>query len=211
MRLASFLLSVSTLAWAAQPSKLPWQTSNGASWQSGQPIKTSTPFGECSEGPIHVSISQDGTLHLTDGKGVVLLRTGLPGRPLKAWRDGGHPLSSPIGRFAFPNQTPLQEGLGSFPLDKADFRSLFKGLLWMLSDDACILTVLHPATQGILHLHLPEACRHDLHFLEDRLSFKDAHDTAWTLSYAALLPQWISLGRSKPKPKPGTALDPFPD
>lgn len=180
-------------------------------WESGLAFKANSSPGEASQGPLQVLLAQDGTIHINDDKGVILLRTGLPGRPFKAWRDAGIPLPSPTGTFSFPDQTPMQEGLGNFPLDKLDFRPTFKGLLWLLSDEASILTVLHPATLRVIHLQLPGACRDELHFLEDRLAFKTPNGTAWTLSYAALLPQWISLGRSNPKPKAGNALQPFPE
>jgi len=217
VRLVAFLLSGSVLL--AQGAPLPWVPLAPLPWRSAQPEPvpeplTPPPF----KGPaLKVNLSPDGTLRLVDAKGVVRLRAGLPGRPLRAWRDGGVPLVPPHGTWSFPSTTPLSRGLGALPA-QGDFRTVLEGLLWILDDGEPCLTVVHPATGRILHLALPGGEPPGLAFHPDRLGVYPAATAeargetplCWSLSWMSLLPQWVELARPLPLPPPGGALRPFP-
>ncbi|MDE3246529.1 MAG: hypothetical protein KGN80_10610 [Acidobacteriota bacterium] len=96
-RLSAALLAAPAVAQPRLPVPLPWDTAPTISWRAGvgihadaeAPVAAKTP---ASANPITVTLSADGTLHLVGAKGVRRLRMGLPGRPLRVWRDAGIPL-----------------------------------------------------------------------------------------------------------------------
>lgn len=218
MRLAAFLLSGSALL--AQGPGLPWVPPAPLPWRSALPEPPPEPLPPrpLEGAALQVMVSPDGSLRLADGRGVVRLRAGLPGRPLRAWRDGGVPLAPPHGTWTFPAATPLSRGLGALPLRGGDFRPALEGLLWILDDGDPCLTVLHPATGRILHLALPVGERVGIAFYPDRLGVhplatsvaRDTPNLCWSLPWMSLLPQLLQLARPQPLPPPGGALRPFP-
>jgi hypothetical protein len=164
---------------------------------------------------VEANLTGDGTLSIRDARGIIQLRTGLPGRPLKAWRDGGLPLASATGAWRFPAESPLCQGLGGLQWTAKDFRPFMRGLLWILEDGEGFLTVVHPATARAVHLPLPPGRDLQLRFLADRLEVVagDVDKGAprqWSIPWMGLLPRLVALG-SRPDPsKAGTALAPYP-
>ncbi len=218
MRLGSLFLIATTLA-AQSARGLPWDRAQSLPWRaaSAEKFSSAPPLPAAPEmGPLRVSLDPDGALRVVDAKGIILLRTGLPGRPRKLWRDGGRPLPGTSGTWSFPTQTPLREGIGALPLGQPDFRPGLYGTLWILDDEERLLTVLHPATSRVAYLSLPEGAGLDLQFLPEQLVVQqglagtDRPRDAWSLPWLSLLPQFILLGTPAPAPKPGTALQPFP-
>ena len=219
MRLgALFLVAVSVVA--QSPKGLPWDKAPNLPWRaipfeglSAGPLQPSVP----QTGPLRVTIDPDGALRVVDAKGIILLRTGLPGRPRKLWRDGGVEVAGTSGTWHFPAQTPLREGLGALPLGQSDFRLGLAGTLWILDDEERLLTVLHPATSRVIYLSLPRGTGLDLQFLPDQLLVRQGLDTGeigrsrilWSLPWLSLLPQFILLGNPVQAPLPGTALVPY--
>jgi hypothetical protein len=164
---------------------------------------------------VAVSITGDGTLQIRDALGILRLKTGLPGRPLKAWRDGGLPLLTATGTWGFPMDAPMRQGLGGLRWCAEDFRPFLRGLLWILEDGEGFLTVVHPATARVIHLPLPPGRNLELRFLADRLEVSaGAVDKGaprqWSLPWMGLLPRLAALGPQPAPPKVGTALLPFP-
>ncbi len=218
MRLGALLLSAALGAQtpdAVRP--LPWQSEAAPPWQplAGLPSRGAGALGLPVEGRIHVRLEGDGTLQVWDARGLRTLRTGLPGRPLKLWRDGG--LTTTGTDWRFPENTPLAAGLGHLAWGSADFRRSLAGLLWVLEDGERYLSVVNPATGAVLHLPLPLGSGFDLDFQPDRLVLRAAQGPpglpgprAWSLPWLALLPQMVRLGPPVEAPKTGTALAPFP-
>lgn len=220
MRLVACLLSTAVAAQVPQvgqgPRALPWQSGATPPWQ---PLET-VPSPEAgsiaaSEGPLTARLSQDGTLEVWNGAGVRTLRTGIPGRPRKAWRDGGIPLDHLGTTWSFPLVDPLSEGLGGLDWNAGDFRLSLKGLLWILEDGERVLTLVHPATAQVIYLPLPRGDDFELAFEPTRLVLKagqgpGGHPQAWALPWLALLPQFARLGPPAATPNQGTALKPFP-
>jgi hypothetical protein len=160
-----------------------------------------------------VRLAPDGTLRITDDKGLVRMKLGLPGRPLKAWRDWGTPIPDLGAPLPFPQRSPLQRGIGGMPVGAPDFRPALEGLLWILTDDEAILTVVHPATSQVVFLPLPSGQDLDIAFYPDRLEAveRGPNGSGWALHWLALLPEFIQLGKDAAAGKPkGTALLPFP-
>jgi len=218
VRLAILCLTCA-LALSAQapvPSGLPWRAAGALPWQMDAPDAPPEPMPAASaqtDLPLTVRMAMDGHIRVTDAKGLIRMRLGLPGRPLKAWRDGGVPVPDLKEPLRFPAHTPLQLGLGGMPVGALDFRPALEGLLWILDDDENILTVLHPATAQVAYLDLPGGQDLTLVFRPDRLELQDAGvpGSCWTLSWLALLPQFIQLGVDTALHQPrGTALLPFP-
>jgi hypothetical protein len=207
---------------AAQASGLPWLKAGALPWQMGQPGPAPAPYTVLptqSFFTLTVNLAPDGALRITDAKGVIRLRTGLPGRPLKAWRDWGTPVANLFGPLAFAERSPLQRGIGGLPVGAPDFRAALEGLLWILDDDESFLTVIHPATAQVAYLRLPGGQGLNLAFYPDRLEVQQpaapgqpgAFATCWTLHWLALLPQFVQLGKDPSLDRPkGTALLPFP-
>ena len=221
MRLGSLFLTGAALAapsLAAQGRPaLPWEKVLPLDWQAGGGVSREEPLPglEASTGPVEANLTGDGTLSIRDARGIIQLRTGLPGRPLKAWRDGGLPLASATGAWRFPAESPLCQGLGGLQWTAKDFRPFMRGLLWILEDGEGFLTVVHPATARAVHLPLPPGRDLQLRFLADRLEVVagDVDKGAprqWSIPWMGLLPRLVALG-SRPDPsKAGTALAPYP-
>lgn len=218
MRLGAFLLTAATLA-AQDVRGLPWGKTPNLPWRATLsiphlPVPT---LGQPSVGPLRVSLDPGGALKVVDARGIVRLRTGLPGRPLKLWRDGGLPMAGTSGTWAFPDKTPLCQGIGALPLGQADFRSGLEGLLWILDDEERLLTVVHPATARVAYFSLPNGTSLDLVFLPESLGVLQQTADAtqprsyWALPWLSLLPQFIALSTPLKPEKPGTALNPFPN
>jgi len=220
VRLAILLLSPALALSAQVPAgNLPWRAAPALPWQMEAP---GPPPAPCAAEPtqtrldLAVRLAQDGTLRITDEKGLIRFRTGLPGRISRVWRDWGTPVADPWQPLFFPSRTPLQRGIGGMPVGSPDFRPALEGLLWILDDDESILSVIHPATSRIVYLPLPGGQGLDLAFHPDRLEVLERSPDAggrstWALHWLALLPQFIQLGRANEALQPkGTALAPFP-
>jgi hypothetical protein len=166
-------------------------------------------------GPLSLQISAEGTVQVVDGRGLVRLQEGLPGRPLRAWRDGGFPLAAATGSWAFPVETPLAQGLGALRWCDVDFRPFLQGLAWVVEDGEGLLAVIHPATGRMVFLPLPPGRDLSLRFLPDRLEVvaervEPGGAARWALPWIGLLPRLAELG-PRPEAGPrGTALVPFP-
>jgi hypothetical protein len=221
VRLGALLL---TLAALAAPT-LQAQGHPGLAWERVAPLdwqvlpssyqSEAPPALQSSTGVLEARITEDGTLSLRDGQGIIRLKTGLPGRPLKAWRDGGVPLPAAAGAWAFPVDSPLKKGLGGLQWCASDFRPFLRGLLWVLEDGEGFLTVIHPATARIIHLPLPPGRDFQLRFQTDRLEVAAGDvdrgaPSRWSLPWMGLLPRLAALGPQPDPAKAGTALVPFP-
>jgi len=196
---------------------LAWEHPLPLDWLAGPSLAgTAAPWTPvASSGPLRAEVSGDGTLRIMDGQGIVRLQAGLPGRPLKAWRDGGVVLSVPAGTWTFPTETPLAQGLGGMGWCAADFRPFLRGLLWILEDGEGFLTVVHPATARVIHLPLPPGRDLSLRFLADRLEVAAGEvdqgaPRQWSLPWMGLLPRLVALGMASDPAKAGSALAPFP-
>ena len=197
--------------------RLPWRGLAPLAWQPvlHPPEGAVPPPPAPSTGSLRVQVSPEGTLRVVDARGVIRLRAGLPGRPRRAWRDGGVPLEAPTGTWRFPARTPLAQGIGTLQWCAADFRPFLDGLLWILCDGGAVLAVVHPATGEILYLPLPPGRSFTLRLLPDRLEVdaerpEPGSASRWFLPWIALLPRLAELG-PRPRALPrGTALDPFP-
>lgn len=225
MRLVTpFLTGVLAVAGLAAPISqtpgLPWLNTGALPWQLGRPGPDPAPYTTMptqSFFSLEVRMAADGALRITDAKGVIHLRTGLPGRPVKAWRDWGTPVPDLTVPLPFSARSPLQRGIGGLPVGAPDFRGALEGLLWILDDDENVLTVVHPATAQVAYLRLPGGQGLDLAFHPDHLEVREARAPGqaeandWTLNWLALLPQFVHLGKDPSLDKPkGTALQPFP-
>ena len=222
MRLGALLLTALALAAASLDAQgktgLPWERVPGLAWQvvPGSLRQDAPAYGTPSTGPLEARLAGDGTLSIRDARGIIRLKTGLPGRPLKAWRDGGLPLAPASGSWPFPKDSPLSQGLGGLRWVAEDFRPFLRGLLWILEDGEGFLTVVHPATARLVHLPLPPGRDLELRFLPDRLvvAAGDVDRGAprqWSIPWMGLLPRLAALGpHVDPSAKTGTALAPFP-
>lgn len=225
MRLGSFLLIPAALvAQIPETQKaLPWERLQEPPWQLGavgpEPIPLAPTGQSLDKLPLRVELRSDGSLRILNARGLVTLRTGLPGRPIRAWRDAGVMLDLSKGVFRFPQRFGLHGGIGSMPLAPGeDFRSLLSGLLWVLDDGERILTILNPARAQVAYVPLPAGNNLDLRFFPDHLEAWTGGDTVmgrrervvWTLPWVALLPQFLTLASPRPSGPLGTALKPFP-
>lgn len=213
MRLVALLLSLAGLATRAEvPSQLlPWIKEPVPTWRASQPSPAAGPLPEPvrREQNLSVFLGQEGSLKVFDARGLLKLRTGLPGRPLKVWRDGGRPVVSWTAPIPFPAQSPFGRGIGAWPLGEGDFRKGLEGLLWVLEDGERHLSVVHPATAQVVHLALPSCEDPEIRFLEGALELRSGR-SAWTLPWSSLLPQLVRLATPAPAPPLGTALSVFP-
>lgn len=221
MRLGTLLLTAAVLAAlpleAQAHPQLPWDGVLPLPWQPAPKAagEAGTPGPTASEGPLSLQITPDGTVRVVDGRGLVRLQEGLPGRPLRAWRDGGVPLASATGTWRFPAETPLGQGLGALRWCSEDFRPFLQGLCWVMEDGEGLLAVIHPATGRTIYLPLPPGRDLTLRFLPDQLEVVAGRAEAggasrWALPWIGLLPRLAGLGpRASAGPK-GTALVPFP-
>jgi hypothetical protein len=221
VRLGALLLTgaalvAPSLAAQGHPS-LAWERASPLDWQAGSgSTRAQAPWDLTpSTGSLEARLSGDGVLSIRDARGIIRLKTGLPGRPLKAWRDGGIPLVPPVGTWLFPGDSPLSQGLGGLRWCAEDFRPFLRGLLWILEDGEGFLTVVHPATAWVEHLPLPPGRELSLHFLPDRLEVVAGEvdrgsPRQWSIPWMGLLPRLAALGPHADPAKPGTALNPFP-
>jgi hypothetical protein len=221
VRLGTLLLTGAALlasSLAAQGRKpLAWERIAPLDWQVGAralPDPILEPPAP-STGSVVVALTGDGTLRIRDARGVLQLQAGLPGRPLRAWRDGGLPLPAASGEWRFPDNAPLRQGLGGLHWAAADFRPFLAGLLWVLEDGEAFLTVVHPGTARVIHLPLPPGRDLQIRFLPDRLEVlagdvEKGAPRQWSLPWIGLLPRLAALGPHPNPVKPGTALAPFP-
>lgn len=213
MRLGALLLIPAALA-AQEARRLPWDSAASLPWRAAESLESAPVPGTASTGPLQVLLEPGGTLKVMDGRGIVRFRGGLPGRPLRLWRDGGIPLEGASGRWSFPQRTPLSRGLGALPLGREDFRPGLEGLLWILDDEERILTLLHPATAQVAFLPLPAGSELELVFLPEGLGVRSMaggrNRCGWSLPWLSLLPQLLQLGTPRTAERPGTALVPFP-
>jgi hypothetical protein len=218
VRLAILVLT-GALALSAQQAPLPWKGAPALPWQMEAPEPAPTP---CDATPtqsyfaLEVRLVKDGKVTITDDKGLIRMKLGLPGRPVKAWRDWGTPIPDLLEPLHFATRSPLQRGIGGMPVGAPDFRPALEGLLWILDDDDSVLTVIHPATSQVVYLPLPGGQEFTLLFYPDRLEVREtAGDpqprASWSLHWLVLLPRFIQLGKDSTAGKPkGTALLPFP-
>ena len=221
MRLVPLLLMAVALAaptLSAQGRQtLPWEKVQPLDWQVGSDSDRADSPGQAvpSSGPVEARLTVDGTLSVRDARGIMRLKTGLPGRPLMAWRDGGLPLSSPNGTWLFPTDSPLSQGLGGLQWGAEDFRPFLRGLLWILEDGEGFLTVVHPATARAIHLPMPPGRDLHLRFLSDRLevaagAVDKGAPRRWSIPWMGLLARLAALGPQVAPAKSGSALAPFP-
>ena len=221
MRLGARLLTALLLAAAPLGAQgrpiLPWERVLPLPWQPAPRAASEAPppLLAPSSGPLTLRISPDGTVQVVDGRGLVRLQEGLPGRPFRAWRDGGIPLGAAAGTWAFPAETPLAQGLGALRWCAEDFRPFLQGLAWVMEDGEGFLAVVHPATGRMIFLPLPPGRDLSLRFLPDRLEVvagraEPGGTTRWTLPWIGLLPRLAELGPRPAAGPKGTALVPFP-
>lgn len=217
MRLVPLLLMAGALG-AQTPGRLPWLNVAALPWSAGDCAEVPADPPRLTPedaGPLQVRITEDGVVRVVDDRGILLLRTGLPGRPVRVWRDGGVPVEDLKAPIAFPRTSPIARGIGALPVGAADFRTALRGLVWILADDSRVLTVIHPATARLTYLPLPGGRGFQLLFQTDHLGARETPNPeaspCWTLPWLALLPNLIQLGQENPANKPsGTALLPYP-
>lgn len=221
MRLVPGFLTLGTLLGAQavprQVQPLPWEAAPTPAWvlvpeaEVPDPV---TPLPEGRGGPLRLGLTSEGRLRVVDARGTVRLSLGLPGRPGRAWRDGGRPLEGP-GPWAFPDQTPLQGRKVEALLAGGDARPGLEGLAWFLDDGERCLTLVHPATGRAAFLRLPEGEGFTLSFHPGHLELREGAPGArtpgrrWRLPWLLLLPHLGTLLPAGP-PSRGTALVPFP-
>jgi hypothetical protein len=221
VRLGTFLLIPAALT--AQSPPLPWSNIPELPWEAAVPGAPPVPMrletvARIPVPQILVSLAGDGTLRISDAKGVVTLRLGLSGRPLRLLRDAGTPIALKDFPCRFPAETPLTQGLGSLPLAESDFRAALKGLLWILDDGERRITIVHPATHQVVYLPLPVGEDWEINFYADRLVIQERNlpteerreRACWSVPWLILLPQFMRLSLPPPPVKPGTAFQPFP-
>jgi hypothetical protein len=205
---------------AKDQSIFPWKNLNNLPWQvidTKHQYSSPISFPIQSYLPIIVRLSQNGNVQITDNKGLVHARLGLPGRPQKVWRDWGIRVNNVFDPMLFPNHSPLQQGIASILTNVLDFRSRLEGLLWILHDDINILAVINPATSQAIYLLLPSEQELKLNFYPDRIDVSEEQlnknhkrQTTWSLYWLELLPYFIQLGIDKRSNEvQGTAFEPF--
>lgn len=222
MRLGTLFLTIAAVAAAQTPGSLPWATARALPWTAipcAPPQASPSPRPTLTAFPLTVQVSQDGALRINDDKGILRLRMGLPGRPMKMWRDWGIPVDPAAMPLRFPASTPLSGGIGALPVGSSELRAALEGLLWILDDDEKLITLVHPATARAVFLPLPGGRNLTLVFHPDRLEVRNAptdakvprEDGCWSIPWVALLPQFIALGQESAHLRPeGTVLLPFP-
>jgi hypothetical protein len=214
VRLGAYCLTITAtvVAQAQAPSTVPWKAVAPSPELPGiAEASTTVPM------PLSVHITGDGLVRIFDGKGLRLLRIGLPGRPYKIWRDGGVPVPDFREPLLFPAITPLQKGMAGIALNQKDFRKALEGLLWIMDDGQRIMTIIHPTTSQVVHIDLPTADKLNAWFYPDhlevgqeRLAGDRVELLRWSIPWMAILPQLLVLAMPAPRPPLGTALAPFP-
>ena len=217
MRLVPLLLSaVLSGPGTAQAARvLPWENLQAAFWLGlFEDPPTSPPPAAVQSGPLRVRIGIEGTLTVLDSTGVIRLRSGLPGRPVRVWRDGGVPVAPPWTAVPFPQaaDNPLfSEAFWALE----DPRRGLSGLLWVQDDGDRTLSLVHPATGKVAFFPLPEGPGLDLAFLPSGLVAAERPGPGgrlrrWILPWVALVPILARLAPPAEAPQAGTALQPFP-
>lgn len=217
--LSGLLVAVPALAQAAR--SLPWEGLPPAFWQGlveDLPEPTAPAAGRARPPARWVRVTADGTLRVVDARGVVRLRSGLPGRPLRVWRDGGVPVAAPWERIPFPTMAEHPLFSGAF-WSGADPRAGLDGLLWIQDDGERVLSLVHPATSKVAFLPLPGPPGLVLAFHREGLVAveEEAADPVagsrrrrWILPWIGLAPVLARLAPPAEAPRSGTALQPFP-
>lgn len=237
MRLVALLLSAALLpaqtpgptpgpptgaaAAASAVKALPWERLPRAPWESRFDPDPDAPLPPAELPPkaaFRVTLTQDGALTVLDARGVIQLRTGLPGRPKALWRGGGQPLPGPWTAIPFGPAAPgpaLSPDFWNAP----DPRKALGALLWILDDGERTLSLVHPATGRVAFLPLPESDGVDLRFLPGGLEALERlpegaegprRARRWMLPWLALLPSLLHLETPAGAQPRGTALQPFP-
>lgn len=223
MRLVACLLMASLAAPGQAPSArlLPWEGQPAPAWQGlfddlpDHPVPGTAPIPA---GALKVRISSDGALAVVDGRGVIRLRSGLPGRPRRVWRDGGLPVAPPWSGIKFP-PTAVNPLFSETFWAQEDPRKGLAGLLWIQDDGERTLSLVHPATGKVAFLPLPEGTGVDLSFQPTGLVAAerpaeepgaDRRVRRWILPWVALVPVLARLAPPAEAPRAGTALQPFP-
>lgn len=211
MRLVPLLLTGLALQAQTPGQALPWAKEASPPWRATHPASSAGPLPEpvAKHQGLQVLLGREGSLRIYDARGLLKLRTGLPGRPLRVWRDGGRAVLSWDEPLAFPDPSPFGRGIGAWPLGEGDFRKGLEGLLWVLEDGERHLSIIHPATAQVVHLPLPPCEAPELRFLEGALELRSGR-SAWTLPWSGLLPQLVKLSTPMPASPPGTALVVYP-
>lgn len=222
MRLGPFFLTAALALPAQVPGSLPWNAAPAVPWKSGERApapEPATAVATQTQRPLTVKVSADGALRIVDHRGLVHLRMGLSGRPLKLWRDWGVPVTDPFTPLPFPSNAPLRQGIGYLPIGSLDFRPALEGLLWILDDEEKRVTVIFPATSQVIYLPLPGGQNLTLVFHPERLEVlalpeapgAPVEASSWSVPWLALLPHFIHLGVDSPSNRTkGTALIPYP-
>jgi hypothetical protein len=223
VRLVASLLIASLAARGQTPAArlLPWEGQPAPLWQGlfedlpDRPVPAAAPVPA---GALRVRLGADGALAVVDARGVIRLRSGLPGRPLRVWRDGGIPVAAPWAGIKFSATTVNPLFSEAFWAQEEPRRGL-EGLLWIQDDGERTLSLVHPATGKVAFLPLPEGAGVDLSFQPAGLvaSERPAEDPGqdrrirrWILPWVALVPVLAKLAPPAEPPRAGTALQPFP-
>lgn len=222
MRLVAPFLSalLGGIAAAQAPRVLPWEGQPTPQWQGlfEEPADSPPPPVPPQVVFLKVRLGADGALRVADARGVIRLRTGLPGRPLRVWRDGGNPVPAPWAEIPFPAAAPNPILSRAF-WSQEDPRRGLAGLLWVQDDGERMLSLVHPATGKVAFLPLPEGVGVDLAFLPTGLvaAERPAEGSGpvgrvrrWLLPWVALVPVLARLAPPAEAPRAGTALVPFP-
>lgn len=225
MRLAISFLIFTILAQSKAEGIFPWKHAKALPWQITKQCSTEMSCPTLGTHhqlnipltPLTVYISPNGAVKITSTNGIVQLRTGLPGRPQKVWRDHGYQVTNIFAPMLFPTTSPLQKNMGSILVSILDFCSNLEGLLWILGDDEKVLTVINPANSQIVYLSLPAGHELNLSFHHDHIEVLDEHSKGnnkeplvWSLHWLTLMPQLIQLGqKSNYNKTEGSALLPF--
>lgn len=220
MRLATYCLISALALTAKDQSVLPWKNIKKLPWQIVETKAQNVPpvdFPTQSYLPLTISLKQNGNIKIADKKGRIRARLGLPGRPQKVWRDWGIRIINIFDPILFPNHSSLQQGIDNVLTNILDFRSRLEGLLWILSDDVNILTVINPATSQVVYISLPSERDLNLTFYPDRIEASEEQpaqnnkvQTSWSLYWLELLPYFIQLSTSKQSNEAhGSAFEPF--
>ncbi|MBI4913178.1 MAG: hypothetical protein HY823_10605 [Acidobacteria bacterium] len=220
MRLVSLLLTAAAVLAAQAPRRLPWEGLPPLPWQElSEELGVEAPpmARPLPRGPIRVSLRTEGSLRVLDRRGIVRLRTGLPGRPMRLWRDAGLPLPGPWKDLPF-GEDPGGMWRSAGLVREGDPRDLLAGFLWILDDSGRFLSLVHPATAQVAFLPLPEAEEPTLVFRTAGLALQEppgaegsgGRGRRWLLPWMALLPAFMRLEAPAETPRPGTALQPYP-
>jgi hypothetical protein len=221
VRLVSLLLILHLGASAQTVRLLPWEGLPAPLWQGlfeELPDSAPPPPSLPTASPLRVRLGADGALTVLDARGIIRLRAGLPGRPVRVWRDGGVPVPAPWSAVPFSSADAHPLFAQAFWAN-GDPRKGLAGLLWVQDDSERMLSLVHPATGKVAFLPLPEGSGVDLTFQPSGLvAAERPGDGAvpagrvrrWLLPWVALVPVLAHLAPPAERPRAGTALQPFP-